>query len=387
MERKVVVAGMGIWSCLGTSIPEVLRNLIKNNCRVIKATDRDYFISPMTTSILTPVIQDNKVGKASNYAIYSTKEALKNIPDDVRIGILYGNDSSIEDTVNYYKNLEERKSTRKLDSGTLFRSLNSNTSMILSKYFKLSGISMTISAACTSSAHAIGLSYILIKHGYEDAIVAGGAQETSAISVAAFDGLRTFSKTYPKPFDKDRDGLVPGGGAATLLITSEEFALKHNLTIYCELVGYGFNTSEDIANPDFKVEAECMLNALSDAKISPNSIGYINAHATGTKIGDFEEAKAIYEVFGSTPLVTSTKALTGHEMWMAGASELIYSIIMLVLGYIPPQHNFIEGDEVTSKLNIPTRFNAAKHDYMMSNSFGFGGTNCSIIIKRYERQS
>ena len=126
---------------------------------------------------------------------------------------------------------------------------------------------------------------------------------------------------------------------------------------------------------------------LSDAKISPNSIGYINAHATGTKIGDFEEAKAIYEVFGSTPLVTSTKALTGHEMWMAGASELIYSIIMLVLGYIPPQHNFIEGDEVTSKLNIPTRFNAAKHDYMMSNSFGFGGTNCSIIIKRYERQS
>ena len=385
MEKKVVIAGLGIWSCLGTSIPEVIRNLIHNKCCIIEDKNRDYFISPMTSSIMIPVIQDNKIGKAASYAIHSTEEALREVPDNVRIGLLYGNDSSIEDTINYYKVLEEKKSTRKLDSGTLFRGLNSNTSMILSRNFGLSGISMTISAACASSAHSIGLGYILVKHGYESAIVVGGAQETSAISVAAFDGLRTFSKTSPRPFNKDRDGLVPGGGAATLLLTTEEFASEYNLPIYCEIVGYGFSTSEDIASPNYEMEENCMLQALVDADISPDDIDYVNAHATGTLLGDREEAKAIYNIFRNNPIVTSTKALTGHEMWMAGASELIYSIIMLRLRYIPPQYGFIEGDEFTSKLNIPTTSQSRDINYIMSNSFGFGGTNCSIIIKKYGR--
>ena len=211
----------------------------------------------------------------------------------------------------------------------------------------------------------------------------------------SFDGLGAFSaredepEKASRPFDKNRDGLVPSGGGASLVLESYESAVKRGATILAEVIGYGFSSNGDhISVPNVDGPRRSLQMAVKDAGIPLEEIAYINAHATSTPVGDLNEAKAIAEVFGSHhPYVTSTKSQTGHEMWMAGASEVIYSTLMMNNGFIAPNLNFEEPDEASALLNIPSRRVETEFDTFLSNSFGFGGTNSSLIIRKFKENN
>jgi len=231
----------------------------------------------------------------------------------------------------------------------------------------------------------------MIKDGLQEMIICGGAQEINKYAMASFDGLGVFSENEAnptqacRPFDKNRDGLVPSGGGATLILESYESAVKRGAPIIAEVLGYGFSSNGGhISTPNVDGPAIAMNRALKQAKVSADEIQYINAHATSTPVGDANEAKAIDQVFGKTkPFVSSTKSMTGHECWMAGASEIIYSNLMMMNNFIAPNINFEEADEDSVKLNIVKETLNKEFDVYLSNSFGFGGTNSALVIKKF----
>jgi 3-oxoacyl-[acyl-carrier-protein] synthase-1 len=275
-------------------------------------------------------------------------------------------------------------------SGSVFQTMNSTVTMNLATIYKLKGINLTISAACASGSHAIGMGYHFIKSGLQDCIICGGAQEINRYSMGNFDALSAFSireedaTKASRPFDRDRDGLIPSGGAATVILESLESAQKRGATILGEVVGYGFSSNGGhISNPTVDGPVRALSMALRDAGMQAREVEYINAHATSTPAGDASEARAIHSVFGGVePYVSSTKSMTGHECWMAGASEIVYSMLMMENGFIAPNINFENPDEDSSKLNIVTKTLLKDFDVFLSNSFGFGGTNSSLIIKK-----
>jgi 3-oxoacyl-[acyl-carrier-protein] synthase I len=269
--------------------------------------------------------------------------------------------------------------------------MNSTVTMNLATLFKLKGINMTISAACASGSHAIGLGAMFIRMGTQERIICGGAQEVNDIVYGSFDGIGAFSTREndpakaSRPFDKNRDGLVPSGGAATLILESYESAIKRGAPILAEVIGYGFSSNGDhIIVPTQEGPTRSLGLALKDANIEAKDVDYINAHATSTPVGDAAEAQAIFNVFGAcnTP-VSSTKAMTGHECWMAGASEVVYSLLMMQNDFIAPNINFENPDEESAKLNIVSKPTEKKIDIFASNSFGFGGTNSTLVVKKY----
>jgi 3-oxoacyl-[acyl-carrier-protein] synthase-1 len=263
--------------------------------------------------------------------------------------------------------------------------------MNLATIFRLKGINFTVSAACASGSQAIGLGYQYIRTGLQDCIICGGAQEAGIYSMGNFDAISAFSiredepTKASRPFDRDRDGLVPSGGGATVILESLESALKRGAPIYGEVIGYGFSSNGGhISNPTVDGPARSIAMSLKDANILANEIDYVNAHATSTPVGDSSEAQAIDKVFGdSKPSVSSTKSMTGHECWMAGASEIVYSMLMMKEGFVAPNINFENPDEFSAKLNIADKTINKKIDVFLSNSFGFGGTNSTLIIKKY----
>jgi 3-oxoacyl-[acyl-carrier-protein] synthase-1 len=286
----------------------------------------------------------------AEYAYVSTAEAIKNAGLDQDFftqhptGVIFGNDSSTPSVIQGADIVREKKDTSLIGSGSVFQSMNSSVTMNLSVIFGLRGINFTLSAACASGSHAIGMAYLLIKNGYETRIVCGGTQEINLFSVASFDALNAFSKreadpeAASRPFDRNRDGLVPSGGAATLIVEELESSIERGAPIIAEITGYGFSSDGvHISVPNVNGPIRAMEMALKDAGLKPGDIDYINAHATSTTLGDENEAKAIDYVFGSgRPPVSSTKSMTGHEMWMAGASEAVYSIIMMQNSFIAP---------------------------------------------------
>jgi 3-oxoacyl-[acyl-carrier-protein] synthase-1 len=280
-------------------------------------------------------------------------------------------------------------STAACGSGAIFQSMNSTVTMNLATLFHLKGINLTASAACASGSQAVGLAYLLIKNGLQDCIICGGAQEANMYSVASFDGLMAFASREDdptkasRPFDRDRNGLVPGGGAATLIVESWEHAVQRGATILAEVVGWGFSGNGDhISTPNVAGPARSLELCLKNSGVNLREIGYINAHATSTKVGDGREALAIAQIFGDYRVpVTSTKGQTGHEMWMAGASELIYSLLMMKGGFIAGNLNFENPDEDTAKINVVPETREAHFDMFLSNSFGFGGTNSTLIVR------
>ena len=331
----------------------------------------------------------------AKYAYVATAEALKNANIDQdyldahEVGLMYGNDSSAEPVYKSIETMLEKKDTTLVGSGGIFQSMNSTVTMNLSCIFKLKGMNLTVSGACASGSHAIGLGAMLIRNGLQEMVICGGAQEVNPYAVGSFDGISAFStrESDPtkasRPFDRDRDGLVPGGGAATVILESYESAIKRGAPILAEVLSYGFSSNGDhISNPNVDGPSRSLQMALKLANVGIEEIGYINAHATSTPVGDRNEAKAIYNVFGDKcPIVTSTKGMTGHEMWMAGASEVIYSMIMMKNGFIAPNVNFENPDEDSAKLNIPAQRIEKQFDTFLSNSFGFGGTNSTLIIR------
>ena len=280
-----------------------------------------------------------------------------------------------------------------IGSGSVFQSLNSTVNMNLATIFRLKGINFTVSAACASGSHSIGLAAMFIKNGMQDCIICGGAQETNKYSMGNFDALSAFSirennpTAASRPFDKNRDGLVPSGGAATVILESLESAQRRGAKILGEVIGYGFSSNgEHISNPTVQGPARSLRIAMKDSGLKASEIDYINAHATSTPAGDASEAKAIFDVFGdvNTP-VSSTKSMTGHECWMAGASEIVYSLLMMQNSFMAPNINFETPDEDSERLNIITKAQNKNIDVFLSNSFGFGGTNSTLIVKKWKQ--
>ncbi|MCT4639924.1 MAG: beta-ketoacyl-[acyl-carrier-protein] synthase family protein [Bacteroidales bacterium] len=405
--NRVVITGMGIYSVLGSNIEEVNKSLYegKSGIGIDPRRKEMGFRSALTGLIERPNLKKvlsrrMRVGlpEQGEYAVVATKEALANagIDDDYleknEVGILYGNDSSAVPVIDAMDMMREKKDTTLLGSGSIFQSMNSTVTMNLSVILKLKGINLTVSGACASGSHAIGLGYFLIKQGLQKMIICGGAQEVNPESTGSFDGLSAFStrESDPhkasRPFDKDRDGLVPSGGAATVIIESLESALERGANIIAEVVGYGFSSNGDhISVPNVDGPVSSLEKALNDANVTAKDIDYVNAHATSTPVGDMNEAQALDKVFGEfRPPITSTKCLTGHEMWMGGASEIIYSTLMMQNGYISPNINFENPDEYSKNLNIPNKRIEHNIDTFLSNSFGFGGTNSTLIVKRYK---
>ncbi len=276
-------------------------------------------------------------------------------------------------------------------SGAVFQTMNSTVTMNLAPIFNLRGVNFTISAACASGSHAIGLGYHFIKTGLQDCIITGGAQEINGLAMGNFDALSAFSvhESEPfkasRPFDRDRDGLIPSGGAATVILESLDSAQKRGAKILGEVTGYGFSSNgEHISNPTVNGPVRSLNMALKDAGLKPNEVDYINAHATSTQAGDSSEAKALVEVFGEQKVpVSSTKSMTGHECWMAGASEIVYCMIMMENGFIAPNINFENPDEDSAKLDIVKTSTGKNINVFLSNSFGFGGTNSSLIVRKW----
>lgn len=405
MENRVVITGMGIYSCIGTSLEEVKESLYQGKSGIVLVDERKEFgfRSGLSGVVPKPDLknllnrrQRVSMGEESEYAYIATLDALKqaNINQDFldqnEVGILYGNDSVSKAVVESIDIAREKKDTTLMGSGAIFKSMNSTVTMNLSTIFKLRGINLTISAACASGSHSLGLAYMMIKNGLQDIIVCGGAQETNKYSMASFDGLGVFSlrENEPtkasRPFDSERDGLIPSGGAASLIVESLESAQKRGATILGEIVGYGFSSNgAHISTPNVEGPALAMNRALKQSGLEVKDIDYINAHATSTPIGDTNEAKAIYEIFGNEVPVSSTKSMTGHECWMAGASEVIYSILMMHNDFVAPNINLENPDDDAKKINLITETKNQKIDVFLSNSFGFGGTNSALIVKKF----
>lgn len=406
MQRRVVITGIGIHSCIGKNISEVTQSLKegKSGIGIDPVRKKMGYRSALTGILETPDIKRDlsrrqriSLSEEAIYAYASTKEALLNANIDNEflenniIGIIFGNDSSAKAVMESIDKIREKKDTTLLGSGSIFQSMNSTITMNLATIFKLKGINFTISAACSSGGHSIGMSYNLIQSGAQDTIICGGGQEVNPHAYGSFDGLGVFStkedspKTSSSPFDKNRDGLIPSGGGATLILESLESALKRKAPILAEIVGYGFSSNgKHISAPDIDGQIRSIKMALNQSKLSPSDIDYINAHATSTPLGDACEAEAIHSVFknNNTP-VSSTKSMTGHECWMSGASEIIYSIIMMKNNFIAPNINFVKADESSSKINIIAKATQKELNTIMSNSFGFGGTNSNLILTKY----
>ena len=403
--NRVVITGMGIYSCIGKNLDEVRESLYKGKSGIIlDPVRKEYgYRSGLTGFVEKPDLKGKLDRRArimlpeqGEYAYLATMEALQNAGIDAdyiqanEIGILYGNDSSGKAVIEANDIIRDKKDTMLVGSGAVFQTMNSTVTMNLATIFKLRGVNFTISAACASGSHSIGLGYHFIKTGLQDCIVCGGAQEINHLSMGTFDALSAFSirESDPtgasRPFDRDRDGLIPSGGAATVILESLESAQKRGAKILGEVIGYGFSSNGGhISNPTVDGPVKSLNMAMKDAGIQAREVDYINAHATSTPAGDASEAKAIDEVFGEQrPLVSSTKSMTGHECWMAGASEIIYSVIMMQNSFVAPNINFENPDEDSAKLNIAK--SAIEKDIVvfLSNSFGFGGTNSSLIVRK-----
>lgn len=404
MERRVVVTGMGIWSCLGTNLEDVKTSLYEGRSGIGIEQERITYgyQSALTGIVEKPVLKGLlhrrlRVGlsEEAEYAFMAAREAFANAGIDEEfmmkneIGVIFGNDSSAKPVIEAANIMAEKHDSQLLGSGLIFQSMNSTVNMNLSSIFHLRGVNFSVSSACASGSHSIGLGYLLIKQGLQDRVLCGGAQETNYYSMATFDALNAFSKRMDeptkasRPFDRDRDGLIPSGGAAALMLEDYESAVKRGAPIIAEVCGYGFSSNGGgISQPSDDGSVIAMTRALQDAGLETDDIDYVNAHATSTHQGDMFEAIALDRLFnGKHALISSTKSMTGHECWMAGASEAIYSILMMQHHFVAPNINFENPDEFSEPLNLATQTVETEIHTVLSNSFGFGGTNSALVIK------
>lgn len=405
MGRRVVITGMGIWSCIGNNKEEVKDSLYNGKSGIGLEPERIAYgyRSGLTGIVERPrlkgVIERRlRVGlsEEAEYAYMAAKEAFEDakVTDeylkDNEVGIIFGNDSSTKSVIESANIMAEKHDTALVGSGYIFQSMNSTVTMNLSTIFHLKGVNFTVSAACASGSHSIGLAYMLIKQGLQDMVLAGGAQETNYFSMASFDALGAFSTHMDepakasRPFDKGRDGLIPSGGAAALVLEDYDHAVARGANILAEVIGYGFSSNGGgISQPSDEGSVKAMIRAMEDAGVSADEIDYVNAHATSTPQGDDYEAMALDRIFnGKKAFISSTKSMTGHECWMAGASEIVYSVIMMQNNFVAPNINLDEPSECARNLNIAKETIDMPLDIILSNSFGFGGTNSALVIKK-----
>ena len=406
MAKRVVITGMGIWSCLGTTIEEVKNSLYEGKSGIGLEKER---LEYGYQSCLTGIVEQPKLkglidrhmrrgfSEEAEYAYMASRQAFEmaEISDEYllqnEVGCIFGNDSSAKPVIESAKIMEEKRDTELLGQNFIFQAMNSTVNMNMSTVFHLRGVNFSVSAACASGSHSIGLAYMLIKQGLQDMVLCGGAQEVNYYSMASFDALGAFSKRMDeptkasRPFERDRDGLIPSGGAAALVLEDYDHAVARGAKIIAEVVGYGFssNGTAVISQPSDEGSVIAMSRALKDAGVDVKDVDYINAHATSTRQGDMFEAIALDRMFhGQHALISSTKGMTGHECWMAGASEIVYSAIMMQNNFVAPNINFENPDEHSAKLNIAAKTVDTEVNVVLSNSFGFGGTNSALVIKK-----
>lgn len=405
MAKRVVITGIGIWSCLGKNVDEVRQSLYEGRSGIGIEQER---IQYGYRSALTGIVERPKLkgvierrlrvglSEEAEYAYMASKEAfaMAGVDDDYllnnEVGVIFGNDSSAKPVIEAAKIMDEKHDSALLGSGLIFQSMNSTVNMNMSTIFHLRGVNFSVSAACASGSHSIGLGYMFIKQGLQDMIICGGAQETNYYSMATFDALAAFSVRMDdparasRPFDRDRDGLVPSGGAAAVVLEDYDHAVARGANILAEVTGYGFSSNGGgISQPNDDGSVTAIMRALTDAGIAAKDVDYINAHATSTRQGDMYEAMALDRVFrGQHALISSTKSMTGHECWMAGASEIVYSVLMLRNNFVAPNINFENPDEYSEKINIAPKTVDVELNVVLSNSFGFGGTNSALVIQK-----
>lgn len=396
---------MGIWSCLGTNKETVAESLRLGKSGIGIDQDRlDYgYRSGLTGIVERPALKgllDRRtrmgLSEEAEYAFMASREAFAqaSIDDDYllknEVGVIFGNDSSSRAVVESSNIMDEKHDTAMIGSGLIFQGMNSTVNMNMNTIFHLRGVNFSVSSACASGSHAIGLAYLHIKQGLQDVILCGGAQEVNKYAMSSFDALNAFSTRMDeptkasRPFDRDRDGLVPSGGAAAIVLEDYDHAVARGATILAEVCGYGFSSNGGgISQPSDEGSFIAMTRALSDANITADDVDYVNAHATSTQQGDMYEAKALGRLFyGKHALISSTKGMTGHECWMAGASEVVYSTLMMRGGFVAPNLNYENPDEYSAKLNIADTTVETEVNTVLSNSFGFGGTNSALVIKK-----
>ena len=404
-DKRVVITGMGIWSCIGTTLDEVAQSLREGRCGLGNDPSRlEYGYHCDLTGIvpepdLKPLLHRRLrtgLSQEAAFAYMASRQAFEQagIDEEYRlaheIGVIFGNDSSAKAIIETDRALVQRPDTELLGSGLIFQSMNSTVNMNMNSIFRLRGINFSVSAACASGSHAVGLGYLLIRQGLQDMVLCGGAQEVNTFAMSSFDALGAFSKRVgeplkaSRPFDRDRDGLVPSGGAAALVLEDYDHAVRRGATILAEVAGYGFSSNGGgISEPSDDGSVTAMMRALEAADITPADIDYVSAHATGTPQGDRFEAIALDRIFhGHRALISSTKGMTGHECWMSGASELVYSALMMRDGFVARNYNLENPDEDTAKLNIAKDTVEMPVRTVLSNSFGFGGTNSAVVLKR-----
>ena len=400
--KNVVVTGLGIVSCIGNGLDEVLSSL-KNGKSGIQHNPvyKDMgFRSHVSGSIelnLSDLI-DRKVlrfmSEASGFAYLAAQEALDcsgidlGSIDTSRIGIVAGSGGASSAAQIEASDVVREKGPKRIGPYAVTKTMGSTVSAILGTTLKLKGVNYSISSACSTSAHCIGHAAELIQLGKQDMIIAGGAEQEHWTSSSMFDAMGALSSQYnathekaSRAFDVNRDGFVIAGGSGMLILEEEEHAIKRNATIIARLKGYCANSDGyDMVSPSGEGAVRCMSNALNEYG---GEIDYINAHGTSTPVGDLAELRAIKSVFGSkSPLIGSTKSMTGHSLGATGAQEAIYSILMMNNNFIAPSINIDELVEEANGLNIARSMIEHKIQAVMSNSFGFGGTNASLIFTK-----
>jgi 3-oxoacyl-[acyl-carrier-protein] synthase-1 len=402
--HRVAITGIGIVSVLGLTVEAVAESLRAGRSGIVLDDVRREkgFRSPLTGAIagfdpraLLSKKQCKTMPDFAEQAYAASVDAIRMSglsPSEIEndeTGLIFGCDSSCIAAIEQVDLLRERGETKLIGSGLVFRSMTSCVSMNLNTLLKTRGACWTLSSACSSGGHAVGQAADLIATGRQERVICGGAQEINWKSMCSFDALGAFSirldapHAASRPFDAGRDGLVPSGGAAAIVLERYDLAKARGAAILGEVAGYAFSSDgAHISVPSEEGLQRAMRKAIAAAGLAPADIDYLCAHATSTPAGDAAEARNISAVFGpKTPPVSSTKSMTGHELWMSGASQVVYSTIMAREGFIAPNANFAEPDEFSARLNIAAERIDRAPENVLCNSAGFGGTNSCLVLK------
>ena len=401
--KNVVITGVGIKSCIGNSYDDVLESLKNGKSGIV--SNSSYadmgFRSQVSGSIDIDFSEliDRKLlrfmGESAAYSYLAAKDAIemshltdKDL-DSPRVGIVAGSGGASTRVMVSTADITREKGPKRIGPYAVTKSMGSSISAILGTAFKIKGINYSISSACATSAHCIGHGADLIKSGQQDIVIAGGGEDEHWSSSSLFDAMGALSSNFnddptkaSRPYDKNRDGFVISGGSGILILEEEEHAKKRNANILAKLSGY-FATSDgyDMVAPSGEGALRCMQGAL---KSYGSDVDYINTHGTSTPVGDLAELNAIKELFGNnSPIISSTKSMTGHSLGATGAQEAIYSIMMLRDKFIAPSINVEDVCDEAKGVKLNTETTSSEIKSAMSNSFGFGGTNASLIVTKY----
>lgn len=407
--RRVVITGAGLVSCLGhdwTTVMQALRtgqSGIAFNPTYAAHGFKSCVSGSIDESVLDTSMIDRKLkrflSKPSLYAYLSAWQALAHaqlttdaIAHQPRIGVVAGSAASSTNDVMLALDGMRDKGLRGVGAMTVPKTMSSTVSAALATGFKLAGVNYSIASACATSAHCVGHAMELIQLGKQDVVLAGGGELEDWTQSCMFDAMGALSTRYndtptqaSRPYDAARDGFVIAGGGGMVVVESLDHAIARGAPILAEIIGYGATSDGvDMVAPSGEGAVRCMQQALEQADIT--AVDYLNTHGTSTPIGDIAELQAIKTVFGdknNLPAISSTKSMTGHSLGAAGVHELIYCLIMLQEGFIAPNINVNQLDDAAQDFDIVTQPREVKLDTIMTNSFGFGGTNASLVIRRF----